>query len=109
MTGHLLSVASTAETHVELLSGFSNELNKGLDGQIYAVALLWFEIMVWKFHDQFLFWLSDLFTWTLYGFLGSMVKFVQPAWQGEMYSMLFSPHTGLKALLGQEQLTPQDG
>lgn len=104
MTGHLLGVASTAETHTQLLSGFSNELNKGLDGQIYAVTLLWFEIMVWKFHDQFLFWLSDLFTWTLYEFLGSMVKFVQPAVQGETYSMLFSPHTGLKVLLEQEQL-----
>lgn len=37
------------------------------------------------------------------------MKFVHPAWQGEMYSMLFSPHTGLKALLGQEQLALQDG
>jgi len=32
MTGHLLGVASTAEAHNELLSSFSNEPNKGLNG-----------------------------------------------------------------------------
>lgn len=47
---------------------------------------------------------SSLLTLIRYMFLGSFVKLVQPAWHGERYSMLLSPHTGLKPLFGHEQL-----
>lgn len=79
-----------------------------MDRSMHAVTLLelWLE-MAFLGHEICSV-LSELFTWTLYGFLGSMVKFLHPAWQGEMYSMLFSPHTGLKVLLGHEQFALQD-
>ena len=48
--------------------------------------------------------LAEALTWTLWVLLGSLVKLVQPAWQGEIYSTPSEPHTGLKALDGQEQL-----